>query len=169
MIIKINDKIPKIHETCFVTETATLIGDITMKEKSSVWFNAVVRADLNSIIIGKYTNIQDGCVLHVSKENGVYIGEYVSIGHNVVIHGCHINDNVLIGMGATILDNVEIGEHSIIAAGTVVPPGKKIPPNSLVMGNPGKIKRETTEEDIKSVRGVSIRYAEKYPLLYSSN
>lgn len=169
MIIKIKDKKPKIHESCFIAETASLIGDIIMHEKSSVWFNAVLRADINSITIGKYTNIQDGCVFHVSAEHGVYVGEYVSIGHNVILHGCHVNDNVLIGMGATILDDVEIGEHSIIAAGTVVPPGKKIPPNSLVMGNPGKIRRELTEEDIKTIRNISLKYAEKYPLLYSSN
>lgn len=169
MIIKIGDKKPKIHKTCYVAENASLIGNVELLEKSTIWFNAVLRGDINKITVGKYSNIQDSSVLHVSESDEIMIGNYVTVGHSAILHGCKINDNVLVGMGSIIMDGAEIGKNSWIAAGTLIPPGKKIPENVLVMGNPYKIVREITDADIEDAIKSGKKYAEKYPLLYTNN
>lgn len=169
MIINIHDHKPIIHKTCFITQNVTLIGRVELKEKVNVWFNAVIRGDVNKITVGKYTNIQDGCMLHVSDEHDLQIGNYVTVGHNSTLHGCVIHDNVLVGMGSIVLDGAEIGKNSWIAAGTVIPPGKKIPENSLVMGNPFVIKRQVTEVETKKSMKNCKKYAEIYPTLYTNN
>ena len=168
MIIKTADCEPKVHKSCYIVDNATIIGNVELQEKSNVWFNAVLRGDINKITVGKYSNIQDGCILHVSYDDEIQIGNFVTIGHSVTLHGCKINDNVLIGMGSIIMDGAEIGKNSWIAAGTVIPPRKKIPENVMVMGNPYNIKREITEKEIKIVEDICKRYAEKYPLLYTN-
>ncbi|MDI6917549.1 MAG: gamma carbonic anhydrase family protein [Thermoplasmatales archaeon] len=129
----------KIHSSCFIAENATVIGDVTIGENCSVWYNAVVRGDRNSIVIGKGTNIQDNAVVHVTKHNVTVIGENVSIGHAAVVHGAKIGGNCLIGMSATVLDGAEIGAGSLIGACALVTKNMKIPENSLVLGVPGKV------------------------------
>ncbi len=157
---------PKADDTVFIEDSARVIGDVTIGEYSSVWFNAVVRGDVHYIMIGSRTNVQDNCTLHVT--NGTYplvIGNDVTIGHNVVLHGCTIGDRCLIGMGSIILDNAEVGEDSIIGAGALVTEGMKVPPGSLVVGLPGKVIRQVRPDEkeriLKSARNY-IEYASDY-------
>ncbi|MDQ2919422.1 MAG: gamma carbonic anhydrase family protein, partial [Verrucomicrobiota bacterium] len=127
---------PRIHSSAFVVPTATIIGDVSLGEESSVWYGAVLRGDINRIVIGPRTNIQDNVVVHLSDDHPAIVGELVTIGHSAIIHACTIDDEILIGMGAIILDGAEIGARSIIGANTLVTVGKKIPPGSLVYGSP---------------------------------
>lgn len=144
---------PQVHDTAFVEESAQVIGNVQIGEHSSIWFNAVLRGDTTYIKIGKYSNVQDGCVLHVFTEiHPVVIEDYVTLGHGVIAHGCTIRSNTLIGMGAVLLDQVEIAENCIVAAGSVVPQGTKIPPRSLVMGVPAKIVKPLTEEQVEMIK-----------------
>ena len=152
MIRTFGGRTPQIASTAYVDESAQLIGDIVIGEDSSVWPNAVIRADVFHVRIGAQTNIQDNCVLHVETDlYAVELGDRVTVGHNVILHGCHIGSRCLIGMGAVILNNVEIGEGSIVAAGAVVPEDTVIPPGSLVMGIPGKVRRQINEDEIKRI------------------
>lgn len=143
---------PKIHQNCFITEGVYIIGDVTIDEGSSVWFGSILRGDVNYIRIGKDVNIQDGTIVHVT--NNLYptiVGDRVVIGHRVVLHGCTIGSNVLIGMGSVIMDGVTIGDNCIIAAGTLLTQRTEIPSRSLVMGWPGKVIKEVDEEMLKKV------------------
>lgn len=149
---------PAIHPTAFVAQGAVVIGDVTLGEGSSVWYNSVLRADINSIRIGPRSNVQDGSVVHLADDFGVTVGELVTIGHQAMIHACAIGDEALIGMGAIILDGAEIGARSIIGAGALVTQHKKIPPGSLVMGSPGKVVRQLDLEEQQSIK----HWAEKY-------
>ncbi|HKG23051.1 MAG TPA: gamma carbonic anhydrase family protein [Blastocatellia bacterium] len=140
---------PKIAASAFIEASAQIIGDVEIDQHSSVWFNCVIRGDVNKIRIGHSTNIQDGTVIHVT--NGLYptsIGNCVTVGHGVVLHGCTVKDRSLVGIGSIVLDDVIIGEMSFIAAGSLVTPGTIIPPRSLVMGSPARVRREVTEEEI---------------------
>ncbi|MTI66064.1 MAG: gamma carbonic anhydrase family protein [Firmicutes bacterium] len=168
MILEYDNKKPSIHNKSFVAKSADLIGDVTLKENSSIWFNCVLRADKNSIFVGKCSNIQDGSVVHISKEHSTIIGNYVTIGHNVTVHACKIADNVLIGMGAIILDGVEIEENVLIGAGSVVTPGKKIPSGSLVLGSPARVVRKLTDEEIDNIKQSAYNYKD-YVKKYSKN
>jgi carbonic anhydrase/acetyltransferase-like protein (isoleucine patch superfamily) len=141
----------RIHPTVFVAETATIIGKVTIYPDASVWFGAVIRGDADEIVIGEGTNIQDGSIIHCDPGLPTKIGKRVVVGHRAVVHGATIADNVLVGIGAIILNGAKIGEHSIIAAGALVGEGKEIPPRSLVMGVPGKVVREVTEDEIKRI------------------
>ncbi len=147
MIQSINGIDPAKDRTAFVHSAAVVIGDVVLKEESSVWPCAVVRGDLARIEIGKRTNIQDGCLLHTTHLP-LIIGDGVTVGHGAILHSCDIGNNTLIGMGAIILDAADIGENCIIGAGTLIPPGKKIPSGCVVMGNPFKITRNATQEDM---------------------
>jgi carbonic anhydrase/acetyltransferase-like protein (isoleucine patch superfamily) len=150
---------PTIPTSCYIDLSAQVIGDVVFGEHSSVWMNAVVRGDVNSIRIGSNSNIQDCAVLHGMRYvYPVIVGEWVTIGHNATVHGCVLEDSVLVGMGSTILNNARIGEGSIVAAGAVIPEQMVIPPNSLVAGVPGKIRRTLGEEDRKLI----LRYAQNY-------
>jgi len=143
---------PQIAPTAFIETSAQVIGDVQIGEHSSVWFNCVIRGDVHYIRVGHSTNIQDGTVIHVS--NGRFpteIGNHVTIGHGVMIHGCTIKDRSLVGIGSIILDNAIIGEESFIAAGSLVTPGTVIPPRSMVMGSPAKVRREVTESEIELI------------------
>ncbi|MCD6363740.1 MAG: gamma carbonic anhydrase family protein [Synergistetes bacterium] len=149
----------------FIAESAKLIGDVRLGERVSIWFGAVLRADLAPIIVGDLSNVQDNTVIHVDKDIPTVIGKGVTIGHSAVIHACKIGDFSLIGMGAIVLDKVVIGDHTIVAAGTVIPPGKEIPPCVLVMGVPGKVMRELTDEERRGLEEHSLNYwklAESY-------
>jgi carbonic anhydrase/acetyltransferase-like protein (isoleucine patch superfamily) len=150
---------PVIPASCFVDPSAQVIGDVVLGERASVWMNAVVRGDVNSIRIGAGTNVQDCAVLHGMRHlYPVHVGEMVTIGHNATVHGCVLEDEVLVGIGAVILNNSHIGTGSIVAAGAVVPEGMKIPPGSLVAGVPGRIKRQLGEAD----RALILQYARNY-------
>lgn len=151
----------KIHETARIGKGAIVYGDVTLEEKSSIWYNAVVRSEDGPIRIGRYSNVQDNSTIHLEPDTEVNIGDYVTIGHGVVIHGCTIGNNCLIGMGAIILNHAVIGENCIIGAGTLVTQGKVIPAGSVVMGSPGKVVREITQEERAHIRENAIRYADK--------
>ncbi len=145
--------------TCYVDLSAQVIGDVELGEIASVWMNAVLRGDVNAIRVGANSNVQDCAVLHGMREMyPVIVGEWVTIGHNATVHGCVVEDAVLIGMGATILNDVRIGEGSIVAAGAVIAEHTAVPPNSLVAGVPGKVRRTLGEEDRKLI----LKYAQDY-------
>src|SRR6476469_5522759 len=159
MIRPYQGRLPVVPPSCYVDVSAQVIGDVEMREHSSVWMNAVVRGDVNAIRIGSNSNVQDCAVLHGMRYvYPVIVGDWVTIGHNATVHGCVIEDACLIGMGATILNNARIGEGSIIAAGAVLPENTVIPPNSLVAGVPGKVRRTLGEDDRKLI----IKYASNY-------
>lgn len=150
---------PVIPASCYVDVSAQVIGDVELGEQASVWMNAVVRGDVNSIRIGAKSNVQDCAVLHGMRYvYPVIVGEMVTIGHNATVHGCVIEDAVLVGIGAVILNNARIGEGSILAAGTVIPEQAVIPPRSLVVGIPGKVKKSLGEEDHQLI----LKYAQNY-------
>jgi len=141
-----------------IAKNAVIVGDVELGEDVSVWYGVVLRGDVSKITIKKGSNIQDNCVIHGSKDCPTIIGEYVSIGHGAVVHGCKMGDNVLVGMNATILNGAKIGNNCIIGANALVTQNKEIPPNSLVLGVPGKVVRELTEEEIKSIRENAVNY-----------
>lgn len=143
---------PRTEEAAFIAASSVLVGDVRVRKDASVWFSSVLRGDINFIEIGECSNVQDGCLLHVTKTLPVVVGKCVTLGHGAILHGCRIGDACLIGMGATVLDGAVIGEGSVIAARALVPEGKTIPPGSLVMGIPGKIMRTLTLEEIVQTR-----------------
>ena len=159
MIRSYNGITPQIPDTCYVDDSAQLIGDVVVGEHASVWMNAVLRGDVHSIRVGHYSNIQDCCVLHGMKElYGVSVGDYVTVGHSVTLHGCTVEDRCLIGMGAIILNGAQIGAGSIIAAGTLIPEKTVVEPKSLWMGSPGRFTRKLNEKDEEMI----LRYVENY-------
>jgi len=150
---------PKIHSSVFLAAGVKIIGDVIIEQDSSVWYNSVIRGDVNYIRIGKFTNIQDLCMLHVTNQTyPLNIGNKVTIGHSVTLHGCTIKDLVLIGMGAVILDGAIIEEHSMVAAGAVITPKFIVPSGKLVAGVPGKIIRDLTKEELKDLEDSAFRY-----------
>ena len=154
------EKKTNIQPNAFVAQTANVIGDVTIGEGTSIWYGSVVRGDMNSIKIGEKSNIQDNATIHVDTDFPCTIGDNVTVGHNAVVHGCEIGNNTLIGMGAIILDGAIVGDNCIIGAGSLITGGTVIPSNSLVVGSPGKVRREVTEEEIKTIEDNAIRYEE---------
>ena len=150
-----------IDKSVFLADGVKIIGDVEMENGSSVWFNAVIRADSNKVKIGENSNVQDNVVIHTSKDFGVSIGDNVTIGHGAIIHGCTIKNNVMIGMGAIILDGAVIEEDSIIGAGALVTQGKVVPKGSLAFGNPVKIVRQLTDKEVESIKENAISYVNK--------
>ena len=145
-------------QNVFIAPGAVVLGDVHLEENVNIWYNATVRGDREPIRIGKGSNIQDNCVVHVDEGFPVTIGEYVTVGHGAILHGCTVGDNSLIGMGAILMNGCRIGKNCIVAAGTLVTQGTEIPDGSLVMGNPGKLKRAVTEVEIEN----SIKNAQLY-------
>lgn len=145
-------KKPQVGKNVFIAKGAVVVGDVTIGDYSSVWYNAVIRADINKIVIGHHSNVQDNAVIHLAEDMPCIIGNYVTIGHCAVVHACTIGDECLVGMNATILDGAQIGEQSIVGANSVVPQGMKVPPGSLVVGVPAKIKKSLTEEERKKLK-----------------
>ncbi len=150
-----------IHETARIAKGAVVYGEVSIGEKSTVWYHAVVRADQSAIEIGKCSNIQDNCTVHVDDEHPVKIGDYVTIGHGAIIHGCTIGDHCLIGMGAIILNGAVIEEDCIIGAGSLITQGKVIPKGSMVLGSPGKVIRPITEEEKANLLKNAMHYVEE--------
>ncbi len=158
MIYEFEDRIPKLPEEFYIAETAAVIGDVVLGEQASIWFGAVLRGDIEPIIVGARSNIQDNSVAHTSTDYPVILGDDVTVGHKVTLHGCKVGNNCLIGMGAILLDGCEIGDNCIIGAGSLVGQNKKIPPCSLAVGSPAKVIRTLTEEDFAGIR----RFADRY-------
>ena len=150
-----------IDKTVFIADGAKVVGNVEISENCSVWFNAVIRADSDKVKIGENSNVQDNAVIHTSEGFGVQIGDNVTIGHGAIVHGCTIEDNVMIGMGAIVLNGAKIGKNSIIGAGTLVTQGKIIPAGSLAFGNPAKVVRQLTEEEICSITDNANSYVEE--------
>lgn len=172
MLIKYDNFYPNLDKSVFVAQGAKIIGDVKIQTNSSVWFGAVIRADVASIKIGKNTNIQDNSTIHVARalkdsegkeispKIDCIIGDNVTIGHNCIIHACTINSNVLVGMGSTIMDGANIGENSIVGANSLVTKNKSFPPNSLIQGSPAKLIRTLSEEEIKAIKNQALEYVE---------
>lgn len=150
---------PELGERVYIAPGAKVIGRVKLGDDVSIWHNAVLRGDINSIEIGARSNVQDNASIHLADKLGVKIGEDVVIGHNAVVHACTIDDNCLIGMGSTVMDGAHIGTGSIVGAGALVPPGKIIPPNSLVAGVPCKVIRETSLEEREANKAMAAKYA----------
>ncbi|MEQ1656907.1 MAG: gamma carbonic anhydrase family protein [Nitrospira sp.] len=157
---------PTIPDSCFIEDTAVVIGDVVLGEDCSVWFNAVIRGDVNHIRIGNRTNVQDLCMLHVTHDtHPLIIGNEVTIGHSVVLHGCTIKDRVLVGMGAIVMDGAVIGEDSVVGAGALVVEGTVVPPKSLILGSPGRVRRGVSDAElawIKESAANYVKYARQY-------
>src|SRR6185295_1451149 len=159
MLLDYKGKLPKLGERVFIAEVAVIVGDVEIGDHSSVWFNAVVRGDVNYIRIGKHTNIQDGSILHVMKDQyPLILQDYVTVGHGAMLHGCEVASHCLIGMRATILNNAKIGQHCIVAAGAVVTERAVMPERSLIMGIPAKVKRPLTDEEVTHIDEYAKRY-----------
>lgn len=161
MILKYNDIMPKYHSECFIAESADLIGRITIGKDSSVWYGTVIRADVESVTIGERTNVQDNSTIHVAHGFKTSIGDDVTIGHGAIVHACSIGNRVLIGMGAIVLDGAIVEDDVIIGAGALIPPGKVIPSKSLVVGSPGKVVRNLSEDDLENLLHSAKSYVEE--------
>ena len=167
MIRTFKDATPAIASSAYVDASAQVIGDVHIGEESSLWMNAVVRGDVNTIRIGRRTNIQDGTVVHVMRNpsHPTRLGDEVTVGHGAIVHGCTIEDCCLIGMGAILLNGCRIGRESIVAAGTLLPEGMVVPPRSLVMGSPGRVKRALADAEVAFIRESADNYV-RYRLDY---
>ena len=169
MITPFKDKHPLIDPTAFIADDATVIGDVVIGDEASVWFGSVIRGDVNFIRIGDRTNIQDATVIHVSsKTHSTILENDITVGHRVTLHGCYVEAECLIGIGAILLDGVRVGKNSLVAAGSLLTPGTQVPPGSLVMGSPGKVKRALTEVEIENIRLSAARYVELAAIYRSS-
>lgn len=151
---------PACHPSVFVADVAMVIGDVEIGEDSSVWFHAVVRGDIHRIRIGRGTNVQDHCTLHVTREHPLTVGDHVTCGHRAVVHGCTVEDLCLVGIGAILLDGVVVGRGSVVGAGAVVAPGTVVPPHSLVLGVPGKVVRDLGPASVDGIRKTATNYIE---------
>jgi carbonic anhydrase/acetyltransferase-like protein (isoleucine patch superfamily) len=161
MISPFKDKLPEISRSAFIAEDATVIGDVVIGAEASIWFGSIIRGDVNFIRIGDRTNIQDATVIHVSsKTHSTILENDITVGHRVTLHGCYVEAECLIGIGAILLDGVRVGKNSLVAAGSLLTPGTQVPSGSLVMGCPGKVKRTVTESEIENIRRSAARYVE---------
>lgn len=163
-ILSVKGIAPSLQDDCFIAPNATIVGDVVMGKECSIWFNAVIRGDVNKIRIGNRVNVQDGACIHCTYEKtGTHIGNNVSIGHQAIVHGCKIDDNVLVGMGSIVMDNVQIGSNSIIAAGAVVLENTIVEPGSIYAGVPAKkvkeISPELVEGEIKRIANNYLKYS----------
>ena len=161
MLIPFKEKNPTVHDTVFLAPGAYIIGDVQVGKETSIWFNAVLRGDEDAITIGDRCSIQDNSSIHLSEGSPVIVEDEVTVGHNVILHGCTVKKRCIIGMGSTILDGAVIGEECIIGANTLIPSGKVIPPRSLVIGSPGKVVRELTDKDFELIQLSIDTYVEK--------
>lgn len=151
MIQTYKGKTPHVSETASIFDGARVIGDVTLNDYVGVWYNAVIRGDMDRVVIGENTNIQDGAIIHTNTNMPTIIGKNVTVGHGAIIHAATVEDEALIGMGSIILDQAIVGKHALVAAGCVVPPGKKVPEKTLVVGNPMKIVKTLSDEDIRAI------------------
>lgn len=152
MISKFEGKSPKIAASAYIAPGVTVIGEVSIGEEASIWFQSVLRADINSISIGARTNIQDGCMLHVTKKHALIVGERVTVGHGAILHACEIGNDCLIAMGAIVLDGAKVEDGAMVGAGALVPPGVVVKAGTLVLGSPAKFVRELHEDDLERIR-----------------
>ncbi|WP_067719223.1 gamma carbonic anhydrase family protein [Nocardia yamanashiensis] len=152
MRIQLGEHAPQIDESAWIAPNATIIGRVRLEAEVSIWYSAVLRGDIEDISVGARSNIQDGCVLHADPGFPLTVGSGVSVGHNAILHGCTVGDDVLVGMGATVLNGAVIGAGSLIAANALIPEGAQIPPGSLVAGVPGKVRRELSEAELDRIK-----------------
>jgi len=169
MIEEFNGKRPDTDRALFIAWNAQVSGEVTLGRDSSVWYGATIRGDIAPIFVGDGTNIQDGCVLHITTDIPLRVGNGVTVGHGVILHSCTVGDNCLIGMGAVVLDRAEIGENSIVGAGSLVTMGKTFPPGSLILGNPAKKVRDLSPEEIQGIRDNGSRYRKNARLTAGSS
>ena len=153
-------KRPKLCKGVYIAKTAVVLGDVTIGDFSSVWYGAVLRGDINRIVIGHHTNIQDNAVLHLADDFPCILGSYVTVGHSAIVHACKIGDEVLVGMGAVVLDGAVVGRQSLIGAGALVRQGMEIPPGSLVVGSPARIVRKLTLKERRQLKSLATKYVE---------
>jgi len=151
---------PKIAPTAFIAPSADVIGRVTLHEFSSIWYHATLRGDINEIVIGPRSNVQDNVVIHLADDFGCYLGEWVTVGHSAILHACTVKDEVLVGMGAIVLDGAVIGERSIVGAGALVTGGTIIPPGSLVIGTPAKVVRTLSHDEQNDVKKWALKYVD---------
>ena len=149
---------PSIHDSVFIAASADVIGRVTLHEEVSIWYHVTLRGDINEIVVGPRSNIQDNAVIHLADNFGCYVGELVTVGHSAILHACTVKDEVLVGMGAIILDGAVIGERSIIGAGALVTGGTVIPPGSLVLGSPAKVVRTLPLDEQANIKNWAIKY-----------
>lgn len=161
MLLPLKDKVPQIGKNVYLAAGSQVIGDVTLGDEVSVWFNTILRGDLAPIVIGARCNIQDLSMVHVNQQQPVILETDVSVGHSVTLHGCTVHQGALIGIGAVLLNGAEIGAESIVAAGALVPERKIFPPRVLIMGSPAKVVRELTDRDLEMIRGTTRRYVQK--------
>ena len=152
------DESPIVHSSAFIAKSADMIGAVTIGEEASIWYGAVLRADIQEIVIGPRSNVQDGSIIHLEREQGTHVGQYVTVGHKAILHACKIDDEVLVGMGSIIMDGSRVGARSIIGAGALVTMDTQIPPGSLVLGSPAKVVRMLSNDEQKSLK----KWAENY-------
>jgi len=157
-IITIHGATPQIHPSAYVAPDTSVIGNVVVGEEASLWFHVILRGDINSITVGKRTNVQDGSILHVTSDLPVTVGDDVTIGHRAIVHACSVGDSCLIGMGAIILDGAVVGSHALVAAGSVVREGFRVPEGVLVAGVPARVVRDLTEEERAQIRDSALRY-----------
>ena len=162
MIYEFGDNTPTLHKDSWVASNAILIGKVILKKDANVWFNVVLRGDIEIITIGEGSNVQDGSVFHTDPGCPLTLGKGVTVGHMVMLHGCAVDDNTLIGIGSTILNKTKIGKNCIIGANTLIPENKIIPDRSLVFGSPGKIVRQVTDKEIEEIKENAKHYVENY-------
>lgn len=168
MMKRFQNLTPRIHETAFIAENAVVIGDVEIGADSSVWYGSILRGDVNYIRVGARTNIQDACVLHVSaKTHPTVLEDEVTLGHRVTLHGCYVETGCLIGIGAIVMDGARIGRNSLIGAGSLVTPNTEIPPRSLVLGSPARVKRELADAEVKDLEKFWHNYV-SYSRIYKS-
>jgi len=160
MIKSFMDIKPILDEEIYIAETAVIIGDVTLKRNANVWFGAVLRGDIESIVIGENTNIQENSIVHVDKSEKVEVGDGCTIGHGVIVHGCKIGNNTLVGMGAIILNGAKIGNNTIVGAGSLITQNKEFEDGVLIIGNPAKVVRKLTQEEIESNKKSCLNYIE---------
>ena len=162
MIYDFEDNTPTLHKDSWVSSNAILIGKVILKKDANVWFNVVLRGDIETITIGERSNVQDGSVFHTDPSCPVTIGKGVTVGHMVMLHGCEVDDDTLIGIGSTILNKTKIGKNCIIGANTLISENKVIPDRSLVVGSPGKVIRQVTDKEVEEIKENSKNYVENY-------
>jgi len=169
MIYNFDNNTPTLHKYSWVASNAVLIGKVVLKKDANVWFNVVLRGDLEPIIIGEGSNVQDGSVFHTDPGCPLILGKGVTVGHMVMLHGCEVDDNTLIGIGSTILNKTKIGKNCIIGANTLIPENKTIPDRSLVLGSPGKVIRQVTDNEVEEIRENAKHYVENYKKYIKNN
>ena len=163
-IYRYGERVPSVHESVFVAPNASVIGSVVLAENVSVWFGATIRGDNDVITLGKNSNVQEGAVLHTDPGIKLTVGENVTIGHQAMLHGCTIGDGTLVGIKSVVLNDAVIGRNCVIGANSLIAEGKKIPDGSLVLGSPGKVVRQLTEDEIKRFNGISANYVRKWKL-----